>query len=98
MLQVSNIIRKPIILLPAVISSIILGPFATMVFHLENNSAGAGMGTSGLVGQLMAIETMGTNHIIMIISLTIIAPAILSYLISEFMRKKGYIKMGDMKL
>ena len=53
MLQVPNIMRKPVIWIPPIIASAILGPLATIVFRMENNPAGGGMGTSGLVGQLM---------------------------------------------
>ena len=50
MLQVPNIMRKPVIWIPPIIASAILGPLATIVFRMENNPAGGGMGTSGLVG------------------------------------------------
>ena len=50
MLQVPNIMRKPVIWIPPIIASAILGPIATIIFRMENNPAGGGMGTSGLVG------------------------------------------------
>ena len=50
MLQVPNIIRKPVIWIPPIVASAILGPIATIIFRMENNPAGGGMGTSGLVG------------------------------------------------
>ena len=50
MLQVPNIIRKPVIWIPPIVVSAILGPIATIIFRMENNPAGGGMGTSGLVG------------------------------------------------
>lgn len=103
MLQVANIVKKPIIWLPAIITSAILGPVSTMVFHMTNNATGSGMGTAGLVGQITTYQTMaGTEDpvivIIKILVLHFILPAVLSFGISEFMRKKGWIKMGDMKL
>ncbi len=103
MLQVPNIMKKPIIWLPAIISSAVLGPVATLVFHMTSNATGAGMGTSGLVGQLMTFQEMSATEsplivVIKILVLHIILPAVLSFAISEFMRKKGLIKQGDMKL
>lgn len=103
MLQVPNIVKKPIIWLPAIITSAILGPIATQVLGMTNNAIGSGMGTSGLVGQIMTFQTMqpeiGTaSTLIQIIIMHFILPGILSFFISEFMRKKGYIKSGDMKL
>ena len=50
MLQVPNIIRKPVIWIPPIVASAILGPIATIIFRMENNPAEGGMGTSGLVG------------------------------------------------
>ena len=58
MLQVPNIVRKPIIWLPVILSSAILGPIGTMVFKMTNNATGSGMGTAGLVGQIMTWQTM----------------------------------------
>ena len=103
MLQVPNIVKKPIIWLPAILSSAILGPIGTMVFHMTNNATGSGMGTAGLVGQIMTWQTMiGTEEPVMllvkILLIQVILPAIVTLLISEFMRKKKWIKFGDMKL
>lgn len=58
MLQVPNIVRKPIIWLPAILSSAVLGPVGTMVLHMTNNATGSGMGTAGLVGQIMTWQVM----------------------------------------
>ena len=104
MLQIGNIMKKPIIWFPAIISSAILGPLATLVFHMTNNATGSGMGTAGLVGQITTYQTMvsaGENVVSVlfkIILLHFVLPAILSLGISEFMRKKGWIQDGDMTL
>ncbi|MBP1968489.1 putative membrane protein [Virgibacillus natechei] len=100
MLQVANIIKKPIIILPPTIAGIVLAPFATVWLGLTNNASGAGMGTSGLVGQIMTFESMGFSMNIFwsILILHIIAPAIISLGISEWFRVKGWIKPGDMKI
>lgn len=58
MLQFTNIIRKPIIWLPTIIASAILGPISTAVLKMPNTATGAGMGTCGFVGQIGAIEAM----------------------------------------
>ena len=103
MLQVPNIVRKPIIWLPAIITSAILGPVATMVFKMTNNATGSGMGSAGLVGQIMTYQTMTVTEnpkivLIKIVVLHFILPAILAFGISEIMRKFKWIKSGDMKL
>lgn len=104
MLQIGNIVKKPVIWLPAIISSAILGPISTMAVHMTNNATGSGMGTAGLVGQINTYQTMvsaGQSPVIVIVQILImhfLLPAALSLGISELMRKKGWIKMGDMKL
>ncbi len=103
MLQVPNIVRKPIIWVPAILSSAILGPVGTMVLHMTSNATGSGMGTAGLVGQIMTWQTMILTEpaavvLAKIIAIQIVLPAVVALGISEFMRKMGWIKFGDMKL
>ena len=98
MLQFKNVIRKPIIWLPPIITTIITSPIATVVLGIECNAVGSGMGTAGLVGILAAIEVMGENYWIPIVLINIVAPAILTYVISKAFKKLNYIKKGDLKL
>ena len=100
MLQIPNIIRKPSIWLPAIVSSAILGPISTYILKMEGDMVGAGMGTSGLVGQFSTIEVMGSsqNVLMMIALMHFILPGLISYMVSKWMRRKGYIRSGDMKL
>lgn len=99
MLQIPNIMKKPVIMLPMIISSAICGPLSTCVFALKCGTSGGGMGTSGLVGVFDLFKyTEGVLGYIGIIVLMIVLPVILNVIISEFMRKKGWIKSGDMKL
>ena len=103
MLQVPNIMKKPVIWVPAITASAILGPISTMVFKMTNNASGAGMGTSGLVGQLMTWQTMAPdrNHTILILEILLlhfILPALIAWIVSTILRKKNIIKDGDMKL
>lgn len=100
MLQIPNIIKNPKIWIPPTVASAILGPISSAVFKLEGTKIGAGMGTSGLVGQFDAVSVMGSSPkvIMTLVLMHVILPAILTLTISEFMRKKGAIKPGDMKL
>lgn len=100
MLQMPNIVKNPLIWLPPIISSAILGPLATTVFQMSNIPSGAGMGTSGLVGQVGTLDAMGGDtHIWLAIGLLhFVLPAVLTLLIAALMRKKGWIKEGDLKL
>jgi len=103
MLQVPNIVRHPLIWVPPTLASAILGPIATVVLRIESNAVGSGMGTSGLVGQIMTWQVMepawgGGRTLASIVGLHFIAPALLTLGISEIMRRKNWIGPGDMAL
>ncbi len=99
MLQIPNIMKKPITMLPMIISSAICGPLSTCVFMLKCGASGGGMGTSGLVGVFDLFKyTTGAWGIVGIFLLMFVLPAVLNIVISEFMRKKGWIKENDLKL
>ena len=103
MLQVPNIVKKPLIWLPVILSSAVLGPVSTMLFHMTNNATGSGMGSAGFVGQIMTWQVMTQTEppmmvLIKILVIQILLPALVTLGISEFMRKRKWIKFGDMKL
>ncbi len=103
MLQIPNIMKKPIIMVPEIISSAFAGLVAVLL-DMRCTSAGGGMGTSGLVGLFGVLEANALYEIAPILTIFGIAlclfiiPAGVTLLISEFMRKKGWIKLDDMKL
>ena len=98
MLQIPNIWKNWKIWIPPTLTSAVLGPVSTCLFRMTNNASGAGMGTSGLVGQFNAVAVMGPGCIWQIALLHFILPAVLSLCISTFMRSRGWIKDGDMLL
>lgn len=98
MLQVPNIIQNPLIWIPPILTSAILGPLSTLVFKMTNIPEGSGMGTSGFVGQIGTLKDMGSSAWPGIILLHFLLPAILTYIFGEFMRKKGWIRPGDLTL
>lgn len=103
MLQIPNIMKKPIILLPPIIASAIAGPLATAVFKLQCDYSGSGMGTSGLVGIFSTITgsegNVSTAMLVTgIILLFFVVPIIVCVGLSELLRKFGLIKYGDMML
>ncbi|MBQ8292349.1 MAG: GNAT family N-acetyltransferase [Bacilli bacterium] len=100
MLQFKNILKKPIIWLPTIIASAILGPVGIIFFGLKCNSSGAGMGTSGLVGIFGTIEEMGglQNSWLPILLLLIVLPIILVYIFDVILRKLNIIKKDDLKI
>jgi len=104
MLQVPNLVQKPILWLPPIISSAILGPVSSAVLKMVSNDIGAGMGSAGLVGQFMAYDSMISANfspvvaLLEIIVMHFVLPAALTLGICESMRKLKLIKFGDLKL
>ncbi len=104
MLQMPNIVKKPIIWLPAIIASAITGPISSALLGMVNNSTGSGMGTAGLVGQIMGYRSMTAAGVepwlalVEIAAVHFILPAVIAFGVSEAMRKLKLIKSGDMKL
>lgn len=105
MLQVPNLMKKPILWLPPVITSAILGPVSSCLLKMVSNPVGSGMGSAGLVGQFMAYESMMatgklTSVVVLleIILMHFVLPAVISLAIAEGMRKLKLIKPGDLKL
>lgn len=104
MLQVPNIMKKPIIWLPPILSSAVLAPIASAALGMVSTPIGSGMGSAGFVGQIAAYGAMVESGIsapaalIQILLMHFVLPAAVTILISEGMRKIGWIQEGDMKL
>ncbi len=111
MLQMPNIIKKPLIWLPPILASAITGPLATCVFNMQMYGAAinSGMGTCGMLGPIGIIlgwympensypNTVTTLDWIGLVLICFVLPALLSWLFYFIMKKLNWIKDGDMKL
>lgn len=107
MLQMGNIVKRPIIWIPPIVASAIAGPLATCVFGLSQNgpAIASGMGTCGLVGPIGVytgwVESgvaIGAFEWIGLATVCFVVPALVSWLVCQGMRKAGLIKEGDLKL
>lgn len=104
MLQMPNIVRRPLIWLPAIVSSAILGPISAALIKMTSSAVGSGMGTSGIVGPFETYVSMtagGTEPVVavlLIVLMHFILPGAIALGVSEGMRKAGWIKKGDMRL
>ena len=112
MLQMPNLVKRPVCWLPPVLASAITGPLATCLFKFQMNGApvSSGMGTCGFVGQI-GVYTGWVNDVasgakaaitpmdwVALVLICFVLPAVLSTLFCEIMRKKGWIRPGDLKL
>lgn len=103
MLQVPNIMKKPLIWLPAIIASAILGPVSTIVLKMTNTAAGCGMGTAGLVGTITTYQNMTLTEnwqivLFKIILIQFVLPAAIALGVNGYLRKHNFIQDGDMEL
>lgn len=100
MLQMGNIVKNPKIWIAPTLASMVTGPIATCIFHLENIEAGAGMGTCGLVGPIGVYTAMGGGAVMWlgILLICFILPAVLTLIFGEILRKIEWIRLGDLKL
>ena len=104
MLQFKNILRKPLIWVPTIVTSALLGPLA-MLFPYDKlaNSAGlsvgGGMGTCGLVGPLNFFDAFNYNWLVIVLVLAVIVGSgVLVFFIDLLFRKLGWFKKGDFSL
>lgn len=102
MLQIPNIMRRPVIMVPEIVASAISGLVAVLL-DMRCNAAGGGMGTSGLVGIFGVIDaSQGVvdtwRYVLGIIFCMFVIPAVVSFGLSELLRKKNVIRFGDQKL
>ena len=103
MLQFPNICRRPQIWIAPTLASAILGPLSTCLFQFQCTPEGAGMGTSGLVGQFGTYAAMSSTMDTWLLLgemllLQFVLPAALTLLFDFGLRKLGWVKAGDMKL
>ena len=102
MLQIPNIMKKPVIMVPEIVASAV-GGLVAVLLDLRCNAAGGGMGTSGLVGVFGTIDaSLGVIpdwQLGLGIALCLfVIPVGVSLLVSEIMRKFNVIKFGDQAL
>ena len=112
MLQMPNIVKKPVIWIPPTLAAAITGPIATCIFKLQMNGAAvsSGMGSCGFVGQI-GVYTGWVNDVangtkaaitafdwIGLVLVCFVLPAVLSWVFCEIMRRKGWIESEDLTL
>lgn len=100
MLQLPNIIKNPRIWIPPIAASAMLGPLVTTLFPMQNLPEGAGMGSSGLVGQIGTFAAMGMDFRVwaLVAAFHFLLPAALVWGISAGLRARGWIQDGDMRI
>ncbi len=102
MLQFANCLKKPIIWIPTILTSAILGPIGACLLNITNdNSLLCGMGTCGFTGLFGAYESMvktnsPLNVVLILVLICILLPAILTFIFDFILRKFNLIKDNDL--
>ncbi|CCV64642.1 conserved hypothetical protein [Alteracholeplasma palmae J233] len=102
MFQFKNIVKKPVIWLPTLFISFILGPINYLIFSnsiFKNTPQGAGMGSSGLVGQLqtLSVNNYSLMSVLFVVS-QIMFPLILIIIIDYLCIKRKIYLESDFNL
>jgi uncharacterized membrane protein len=103
-IQMPNVIKNPLIVIPTVVTSAVLSPIAVCLLNMTSDTSAAGLGSCGFISQILTYQTMvndgiGKNVVIIeILLIQFLIPAVVTWVISEFMRKHNIIKEGDMKI
>lgn len=103
MLQVPNIVKKPLIWLPVILSSRCAWPGFHDVASYDEQCDRFRDGICRFVGQIMTWQVRAqTEHpvvvLLKIVMIQFMLPAVLTVVFAQFMRKHNFIKDGDMKL
>ena len=105
-----NVFKKPVLFVPPIISSAILGTLSVFLpngagIGLFATRTGSGMGTAGLVGPIdMLFEMIGAQGcsvgltILWVALFCFVLPALLTLAVAELFRKLKIIKYGDLTL
>ena len=107
MLQMGNIMRKPLIWIPPTVASAVCGPVATCLFSMQQNGPAitSGMGTCGIVGPIGLYSgwvaggvAIGAFEWLGLAMVCFVLPALVSWAVATVMRRAGWISDGDMAL
>lgn len=103
MLQVPNILRNPRIWIAPTVASGVCGAVSSVFFKMTNLPEGAGMGTSGLVGQICTYADMAPTYgsmpvILSMLFVHVALPAVIALAVDRLLYNAGWIKKGDMKI
>ncbi len=98
MLQLRNILRKPLILVPPMLTSLIIGPISGYLFSIASSTYGAGVGNMAFIGLTETIAIMGTRYWLPLICVDILLPFIICFSCYKVMKSMHYLNKGDLRL
>ena len=97
-LQTPNIIQRPRIALIPLIISTIMSPIGVVLLNITSTNEVAGLGLCALVAPLQMLSNHGWTMLLQFLTITIIAPAILCFILRPIALRYGWLKKGDLTI
>lgn len=95
--QFGNITKNPYIAIPGMISSAIIGPIGTLVFHFSVSYKLAGLGLNSLIAPI-TIASQRIPELITYLVLGVVVPAVISVVLVKVLKATHKIKDEDMRI
>lgn len=95
--QFGNITKNPYIAIPGMISSAIIGPIGTLVFHFSVPYKLAGLGLNSLIAPI-TIASQRIPELITYLVLGVVVPAVISVVLVKVLKATHKIKDEDMRI
>ena len=86
--QLPNITKNPMILVPTVVASAIVGPVSALIFQLEAGKEIAGLGLSSLIAPINLISSQGWEVLPAMVITYIVIPVAVSYILYIALKKQ----------
>lgn len=96
--QVPNLVKNPRLVAGPFLSSIICAPIAVSLFDFEAPYTLAGLGLNSFIAPLNILANQGVSVLVMYLIVGVIMPAVISVIVYQGLRKKGWAKSGDLKM
>lgn len=97
-LQTPNIIRHPKLAIIPLLLSVVMSPIGVLLFHIEGTSEVAGMGLCAFVAPLYLASNKGWMMLLYFVIVSVVLPAVLSFLLRPLAIRLGWIKAGELKI
>lgn len=98
MLQFTNMIKHPIILIPPIVSSIVCGCVSAALFQITTSIHSVAIGGTLFMGVIETVEQMGISYWILPVVAYIILPIVINFAVYQLFRKAHYLRNGDLKI
>lgn len=95
--QFGNITKNPYIAIPGMVSSAIIGPIGTLVFHFSVSYKLAGLGLNSLIAPI-TIASQSISELITYLVLGVVVPAVISVVLVKALKAAHKIKDEDMRI